>query len=65
MRRKHAGPRTWKALCNCTKEEFVDEVLAQTYESEALNLMIKQANDGQSFCFFRRRTLYPTITTYS
>jgi len=36
-----------KPLRNCTKKEFVDEVLAQIYESEALDLMIKKANDGR------------------
>lgn len=36
-----------KPLRNCTKEEFVDEVLAQIYASEALDFMIRKANDGR------------------
>jgi uncharacterized protein with NAD-binding domain and iron-sulfur cluster len=46
-----------KPLRNCTKEEFVDEVLAQIYESEALDLMIKKANDGRGLRDF------PILTT--
>lgn len=46
-----------KPLRNCTKEEFIDEVLAQIYESEALDLMIKKANDGRSLRDF------PILTT--
>jgi uncharacterized protein with NAD-binding domain and iron-sulfur cluster len=41
-----------KPLRNCTKEEFIDEVLAQIYESEVLDLMIKKANDGRSLKSF-------------
>jgi hypothetical protein len=36
-----------KPLRNCTEEEFVDEVLAQIYDSEALDFMIKKANGGR------------------
>lgn len=46
-----------KPLRNCTKEEFTDEVLAQIYESEALDLMIKKANNGRSLREF------PMLTT--
>jgi uncharacterized protein with NAD-binding domain and iron-sulfur cluster len=46
-----------KPLHNCTKEEFVDEVLAQIYESEVLDLMIKKANNGRSLKEF------PILTT--
>jgi uncharacterized protein with NAD-binding domain and iron-sulfur cluster len=46
-----------KPLRNCTKEEFIDEVLAQIYESEVLDLMIKKANNGRSLREF------PILTT--
>lgn len=46
-----------KPLRNCTKEEFVDEVLAQIYESEVLDLIIKKGNDGHSLRDF------PILTT--
>jgi uncharacterized protein with NAD-binding domain and iron-sulfur cluster len=46
-----------KPLRNCTKEEFIDEVLAQIYESEVLDLMIKKANNGRSLREF------PMLTT--
>ncbi len=36
-----------KPLRNCTKEEFIDEVLAQIASSEALDCMIRKANDGR------------------
>ncbi len=36
-----------KPLRNCTKSEFIDEVLAQIHASEALDGIIRQANDGR------------------
>jgi uncharacterized protein with NAD-binding domain and iron-sulfur cluster len=36
-----------KPLRNCTKEEFIDEVIAQILASEGLDFMIRRANDGR------------------
>ena len=36
-----------KPLRNCTKQEFIDEVLAQIHDSQALDAMIREANAGR------------------
>lgn len=41
------GPTSGKPLRNCTKEEFIEEVLAQILASEGLDLMIREANNGR------------------
>ena len=41
------GPVHGKPLRTCTEDEFLDEVLAQIYASDALDLMIQEANDGR------------------
>lgn len=47
------GPVHGKPLRTCTKDEFTDEVLAQIYASEALDLMIRRANGGRGLRDFR------------
>jgi uncharacterized protein with NAD-binding domain and iron-sulfur cluster len=42
-----------KPLRNCTKEEFVEEVLAQIFASEGLDFMIRKANNGRGLRSFR------------
>ncbi len=42
-----------KPLRNCTKQEFVDEVLAQIFASEGLEFMIREANDDRGLRDFR------------
>ncbi len=42
-----------KPLRNCTKEEFVDEVLAQIFASEGLDFMLRKANNGRGLRDFR------------
>jgi uncharacterized protein with NAD-binding domain and iron-sulfur cluster len=48
-----AGRVHGKPLRNCTKDEFIDEVLAQIYASDALDFMIREANDGRGLRDFR------------
>jgi hypothetical protein len=36
-----------KAVNNCTKEEFIEEIKAQIYSCGALNELIRSANNGR------------------
>ena len=53
-----------KPLRNCTKEEFVDEVLAQIRASEGLDFMIREANDNRGINDFAisRTEVWPEWT---
>jgi hypothetical protein len=42
-----------KPLVNCTKEEFIEEVMAQLSTCESLDSLIKEANGGRGWRSFR------------
>lgn len=46
------GPVHGKPLATCTKEQFIDEVLAQIRASDALDFMIRSANGGRGLLDF-------------
>ena len=39
-------------LVNCTKEQFIEEILAQLLQCQGLNFLIKEANDGHGLDHF-------------
>ncbi len=53
-----------KQLRHCTKDEFLDEVLAQIFAAEGLDAMVREANDGRGLRDFHilRTEVWPEWT---